>query len=164
MAEDEEIMMDDASIAVDDIEKEGVDETKSYNIIPFIMDRYKKADDYREQDEQRWLRAYRNYRGLYGSDVQFTEAEKSRVFIKVTKTKTLANKIKTCSFINSTDCITGNLLGKRDSSNHNPIRQIPTKDSMRKAALTLFKSSTNPTRAITIENNKTLEPSKNKLK
>ena len=42
MAEDEEIMMDDASIAVDDIEKEGVDETKSYNIIPFIMDRYKK--------------------------------------------------------------------------------------------------------------------------
>ena len=90
MAE-EDIMMDDTSIAIEDIaEKGGQDETKSYNIIPFIMDRYKKADDYREQDEQRWLRAYRNYRGLYGSDVQFTEAEKSRVFIKVTKTKTLA--------------------------------------------------------------------------
>ena len=90
MAE-EEIMMDDTSIAIDDVAEEGgQDETKSYNIIPFIMDRYKKADDYREQDEQRWLRAYRNYRGLYGSDVQFTEAEKSRVFIKVTKTKTLA--------------------------------------------------------------------------
>jgi len=90
MAE-EEIMMDDTSIAIDDVaEEDGQDETKSYNIIPFIMDRYKKADDYREQDEQRWLRAYRNYRGLYGSDVQFTEAEKSRVFIKVTKTKTLA--------------------------------------------------------------------------
>jgi hypothetical protein len=91
MAEEEDIMMDDTSIAIEDIaEKGGQDETKSYNIIPFIMDRYKKADDYREQDEQRWLRAYRNYRGLYGSDVQFTEAEKSRVFIKVTKTKTLA--------------------------------------------------------------------------
>jgi len=89
MAE-EEIMMDDSSIAVDDVTKDGTDDTKSHNIIPFIMDRYKKADDYREQDEQRWLRAYRNYRGLYGSDVQFTEAEKSRVFIKVTKTKTLA--------------------------------------------------------------------------
>ena len=39
----------------------------------------------------RWLRAYRNYQWIvYGSDVQFTEAEKSRVFIKVTKTKTLA--------------------------------------------------------------------------
>ena len=90
MAEDEEIMMDDQAIAVDDVTASGEDKTKSHNIIPFIMDRYKKADDYREQDEQRWLRAYRNYRGLYGSDVQFTEAEKSRVFIKVTKTKTLA--------------------------------------------------------------------------
>jgi len=90
MAE-EEIMMDDTSIAIDDVAEEGgQDETKSYNIIPFIMDRYKKADDYREQDERRWLKAYRNYRGLYGSDVQFTDAEKSRVFIKVTKTKTLA--------------------------------------------------------------------------
>ena len=59
-------------------------------IIPFVMDRYKRADDYRQQDEDRWLRSYRNYRGIYGSDVQFTEAEKSRVFIKVTKTKTLA--------------------------------------------------------------------------
>ena len=54
------------------------------------MDRYQRAEDYRNNDEERWLRSYRNYRGLYGSDVQFTEAEKSRVFIKVTKTKTLA--------------------------------------------------------------------------
>ena len=52
--------------------------------------KYNRADDYRQQDEERWLRAYRNYRGLYSPDVQFTEAEKSRVFIKVTKTKTLA--------------------------------------------------------------------------
>jgi len=55
-----------------------------------VMDRYQRAEDYRNNDEERWLRSYRNYRGLYGSDVQFTEAEKSRVFIKVTKTKTLA--------------------------------------------------------------------------
>ena len=52
--------------------------------------RIQRAEDYRYQDEERWTRAYRNYRGLYGPDVQFTEAEKSRVFIKVTKTKTLA--------------------------------------------------------------------------
>ena len=51
---------------------------------------FKKSEDYRYEDEQRWIRAYRNYRGLYGPDVQFTEAEKSRVFIKITKTKTLA--------------------------------------------------------------------------
>ena len=54
------------------------------------MDKYKKADTNREQDESRWLKAYKNYRGLYDSDVQFTEAEKSRVFVKTTKTKTLA--------------------------------------------------------------------------
>ena len=87
---DEEVFMDDSSIAIEDTDTDSEDDYNSANIIPFIMDRYKKADDYREQDEQRWLRAYRNYRGLYGSDVQFTEAEKSRVFIKVTKTKTLA--------------------------------------------------------------------------
>jgi hypothetical protein len=34
--------------------------------------------------------AYRNYRGMYNNEVQFTETEKSRVFVKVTKTKTLA--------------------------------------------------------------------------
>ena len=54
------------------------------------MASFKKSEDYRYEDEQRWIRAYRNYRGLYESDVQFTEAEKSRVFIKITKTKTLA--------------------------------------------------------------------------
>lgn len=37
--------------------------------------------------EQLWLDAHRNYRGLYGSDVQFTSTERSRIFIKVTKTK-----------------------------------------------------------------------------
>jgi hypothetical protein len=92
MAEDDnnEITMDDQVISVEDVAEDQPDPTQSTNVISFVLDRYKRADDYREQDEQRWLRAYRNYRGLYGSDVQFTEAEKSRVFIKVTKTKTLA--------------------------------------------------------------------------
>jgi len=56
----------------------------------FIRERFTRAEESRRADETRWLRAYRNYRGLYGPDVQFTETEKSRVFIKVTKTKTLA--------------------------------------------------------------------------
>ena len=29
-------------------------------IIPFVMDRYQRAYDYRYDDEQRWLKAYRN--------------------------------------------------------------------------------------------------------
>jgi len=86
MAE-EDIMIEDDAIALED---GGMTETDESGIIPFIMDKYHRADKYRENDEVRWLRSYRNYRGIYGSDVQFTEAEKSRVFIKVTKTKTLA--------------------------------------------------------------------------
>ena len=89
MAEDE-IMIEDDAIALDDTDESEVEDNNVSSIIPFIVERYNRAEDYRYQDESRWLRAYRNYRGLYSPDVQFTEAEKSRVFIKVTKTKTLA--------------------------------------------------------------------------
>ena len=89
MAE-EEIMIEDDAIALEDTDDSVVEDADVSSIIPFIYERYQRSEDYREQDEDRWLRAYRNYRGLYGPDVQFTEAEKSRVFIKVTKTKTLA--------------------------------------------------------------------------
>lgn len=92
MAQDNEIFIEDDSVALEDIEdtESTSEDTPVSSIIPYIMDRYKRSEDYRYQDEERWLRSYRNYRGQYGNDVQFTEAEKSRVFIKVTKTKTLA--------------------------------------------------------------------------
>ena len=90
MAEQEDINLDDDSIALEDVEESVTADVNVSGVIPFVMDRYQRAEDYRSNDEERWLRSYRNYRGLYGSDVQFTEAEKSRVFIKVTKTKTLA--------------------------------------------------------------------------
>src|SRR5210317_1762532 len=90
MAEQDEIILDDESIALEDVDESTITDVDVTNIIPFVMERYQRAEDYRYNDEERWLRSYRNYRGLYGSDVQFTEAEKSRVFIKVTKTKTLA--------------------------------------------------------------------------
>ena len=90
MAEKDEITLDDNSVALEDTEESATSDVSVNGIIPFIMERYQRAEDYRANDEERWLRSYRNYRGLYGSDVQFTEAEKSRVFIKVTKTKTLA--------------------------------------------------------------------------
>jgi len=90
MAEDNEVFIEDDAVVLEDTENSVEEDSQTANIIPFIMERYHRAEDYRRQDEERWLRAYRNYRGLYGPDVQFTEAEKSRVFIKVTKTKTLA--------------------------------------------------------------------------
>jgi len=70
---------------------DGDEDKGSYsNIVSYIEDRFERAKDARYHDESRWLQAYRNYRGIYGPDVQFTETEKSRVFIKVTKTKVLA--------------------------------------------------------------------------
>jgi hypothetical protein len=41
-------------------------------------------------DDERWMMAYRNYRGLYGSEVKFIVSEKSKAFVKITKTKVLA--------------------------------------------------------------------------
>ena len=88
--EEDNTFIEDESIVLEDTDESSVDDAKTNNIIPYIVGRYKRAEDYRQQDEDRWLNAYRNYRGIYGPEVQFTEAEKSRVFIKVTKTKTLA--------------------------------------------------------------------------
>ena len=56
----------------------------------FIKGRFQRSKDHRQTDESRWLRSYRNYRGIYGPEVMFTETEKSRVFVKLTKTKVLA--------------------------------------------------------------------------
>ena len=87
---DDEIMIEDDAIALEDTDDTVVEDADVSRIIPFIMQRFQRSEDYRRQDEERWMAAYRNYRGLYGPDVQFTETEKSRVFVKVTKTKTLA--------------------------------------------------------------------------
>ena len=55
-----------------------------------IYDRYQSAKDARDHDEKRWITGYHNYRGLYPKHYKFRESEKSRVFVKVTKTKVLA--------------------------------------------------------------------------
>ena len=90
MEEDTEGFIEDDAIVLEDSDDSTIDDADTSKIIPYILEKYNRADDYRQQDEDRWLRAYRNYRGIYSPDVQFTDAEKSRVFIKVTKTKTLA--------------------------------------------------------------------------
>jgi hypothetical protein len=59
-------------------------------MIEWVNSRYQRSKQRRYQDEQRWLEAYRNFRGIYGPDTQFTSTEKSRLFIKITKTKVLA--------------------------------------------------------------------------
>lgn len=75
------------------LEEEGdvEQENQEYSgVVGFIEGQYRRSKDHRMSDEERWLMAYRNYRGLYGPDVQFTEKEKSKAFVKITKTKVLA--------------------------------------------------------------------------
>ena len=86
----DEINMNPQQVGLSDVEDIGQEDIYVNSLMNHIMEKFHKAEDARRIDEERWLKAYRNYRGIYGTDVQFTETEKSRVFIKVTKTKTLA--------------------------------------------------------------------------
>lgn len=81
--------IDEIAVALDDDVSEQV-ELSLNPLAASLKERFDRAEKARQNDEQRWLRAYQNFRGVYGSDVQFTENEKSRVFVKVTKTKVLA--------------------------------------------------------------------------
>ena len=60
------------------------------NLAGLIEARFADSKMARDSDENRWITAYHNFRGLYPKNVRFRESEKSRVFIKVTKTKVLA--------------------------------------------------------------------------
>jgi len=65
-------------------------EEQQRNLIGIIKGRYAQAENARDIVEKRWIRAYENYRGLYAKNVKFRESEKSRIFVKITKTKVLA--------------------------------------------------------------------------
>ena len=56
-------------------------------LVSYVEGRFSRAKQARDEDEERWLTNYRNYRGIYGPDVQFSEKEKSKAFVKITKTK-----------------------------------------------------------------------------
>jgi hypothetical protein len=93
MAEEdfEEMIMDmEETSAIEDVSEEDYSDPLTGRIVQFVKDKYTKSETARQLDEERWIQAYRNYRGIYGPNVQFTSSEKSRVFVKVTKTKVLA--------------------------------------------------------------------------
>ena len=89
----------DESAALEDTKKNDLVDVKSGTIVSYVMDQFNSSETARYNDEQRWLEAYRNYRGIYGPDVQFTETEKSRVFIKVTKSKVQAAYGQICDVL-----------------------------------------------------------------
>ena len=80
----------DQSAAIEDMEKDSLTDEPVGEIVSFVKGKFEKAETNRRGDEERWIQSYRNYRGLYSPEVQFTSTEKSRVFVKVTKTKVLA--------------------------------------------------------------------------
>ena len=89
MAEIDDLSFETDEVVVAEGEDDALFEDVS-SVVAFVTERFKRAEDARRSDEDRWLRAYRNYRGIYGPAVQFTSTEKSKVFVKVTKTKSLA--------------------------------------------------------------------------
>ena len=94
MAEDNNTFLN-ADYIYEDVEGEAgkslnLIEDQKNNLVGLIQSRFAVAEESRDADERRWLEAYENYRGLYGKRVKFRESEKSRIFIKITKTKVLA--------------------------------------------------------------------------
>ena len=96
MAENNDIFGESAnSIYVQDVEgEEGqalvLEEDLRNQFVGLLKSRFNLAESARDLNEQRWITAYHNYRGLYPKHLRFRETEKSRVFVKVTKTKVLA--------------------------------------------------------------------------
>ena len=68
-----------------------LEEDQQLNLVGIIQNRFSDAEAARMPHEHRWLTAYRNYRGLYDKNIKFRESEKSKVFVKITKTKVLAS-------------------------------------------------------------------------
>jgi len=56
----------------------------------YVRSKFEDAENGRQVHEQRWLQAYKNFRGIYDSTTQYRDSERSKVFIKITKTKVLA--------------------------------------------------------------------------
>ena len=66
----------DLAVPLDETGDVEAENTEYSGAVEFIKSQFKRSEDARRVDEERWLDAYRNYRGLYSSEVQFTETEK----------------------------------------------------------------------------------------
>ena len=56
----------------------------------YVQSKFEDAENGRYAHEQRWLQAYKNFRGIYDSTTQYRDSERSKVFVRITKTKVLA--------------------------------------------------------------------------
>jgi len=67
-----------------------LDAEETPGVVEYIKQRFTEAEHGRQTDEQRWLNSYKNYRGINDGTTTYSAAEKSKVFIKITKVKVLA--------------------------------------------------------------------------
>ena len=74
----------------DSDEIQDIDPEELPGLVGYVKNKFSEAETGRRSDEQRWLKAYKNYRGVYDSSTKFRDSERSKVFIKITKTKVLA--------------------------------------------------------------------------
>jgi len=65
-------------------------ETQMPGLAGFIKTKFEDAENGRRNHELKWLQSYKNFKGIYDSTTQYRDSERSRVFIKITKTKVLA--------------------------------------------------------------------------
>lgn len=80
----------DVTVSLEEGNDVEAEQLKYSSVADHVLKEYNRSKDKRRNDEERWLKAWHNYRGIYGPETQFREDEKSKVFVKVTKTKVLA--------------------------------------------------------------------------
>jgi hypothetical protein len=96
MAENKNTLLDNSNdLFFEDVEGEQakqlvLEESQAAGLVGAIQKRFEDAETARLPHEGRWLTGYRNFRGLYDKKIKFRESEKSKIFVKITKTKVLA--------------------------------------------------------------------------
>ena len=82
MAEENIIDIEESAASLEDVKNTEQEDGSANNLIRHVMDRYQKAEDSRQNDEDRWLRAYRNYRGLYGPMYSFLKLKSQECLLR----------------------------------------------------------------------------------
>ena len=96
MVDNKNTLLDNANdLFFEDVEGEQakqlvLEESQAAGLVGAIEKRFTDAETARLPHEGRWLTGYRNFRGLYDKKIKFRESEKSKIFVKITKTKVLA--------------------------------------------------------------------------
>jgi len=71
-------------------EQEDITNKDMVGLAGYIRGKYRESEDGRLSDEQRWLKAYKNYRGTSEDSEDYRKSERSKVTVKITKVKVLA--------------------------------------------------------------------------